>query len=70
MLHEEALIQRPAEAEQRECHGRDHEDEERGDIHVHIGEAVALQHDAADDADEMGERQYVQSTRRQRQRRA
>ena len=51
------LIQRAAEAEQREPHGDGHEQHQREHVHLHIGEAGALQRDAAHDAQEMRERQ-------------
>src|SRR5262245_4415082 len=57
--HHRSLIQSAAEAEQRQPHGGEHEDGKRGNVHLHVGEAVPLQHDAADDADEMSEREHL-----------
>src|SRR5262249_44961040 len=51
------LVEGAAETKQRQSHGGEHEDRERRDIDLHVGEVSALERNAADDADEMGERQ-------------
>jgi len=52
-------IQGPAEPQHGDGHGDQHQDRECGDIEMQDGERSALEHDGADDADEMGERQRL-----------
>src|SRR5262245_5791747 len=51
------LVEGAAETEQRQSHGGEHEYRERRDVDLHVDEVSALERNAADDADEMGERQ-------------
>ena len=46
-------------ADQRDAHGGEYEDHQRRDIDLHVGHGVALEHDAAGDAQEVGERQHL-----------
>ena len=52
-------IQRPAEPQHGDGHRDQHQSRERGDVEMQDGERGALEHDGADDADEMGERQRL-----------